>query len=147
MHKPTIQDVMTRSPHTIGHDQTLRAAHRMMQTHNIRHLPVVDGGQLVGVLSQRDLYLIESLEGVDLDEVHVSEAMSSDIFTVRSRVRLDRIVAEMTTRKLGSAIVIERNAVVGVFTVIDALGVLARLLDSFDAAAEHPTTDRHHTGD
>lgn len=137
MRKPTIQDVMTRSPHTIGHDQTLRAAHRMMQEHDIRHLPVLDGGQLVGVISQRDLYLIESLEGVDLDEVYVSEAMSRDVFTVRSRASLDRTVSEMATRKLGSAIVLDRNAVVGVFTVVDALGALARLLDSFDAAAEH----------
>lgn len=128
MQKLTIRDVMTRSPHTIGHEQTLKAAHRMMQEHDIRHLPVLDGGRLVGVLSQRDLYLIESIAGVDPDEVSVNEAMSSEVFTVRPRTSLDRTVTEMATRKLGSAVVIDRNTVVGVFTVTDALGVLAQLL-------------------
>lgn len=120
----------------------------MMQQYDIRHLPVLDGGQLVGVISQRDLYLIESLDGVDLDEVQVAEAMSNDVFTVRSRASLDRTVSEMATRKLGSAIVIERNAVVGVFTVTDALCTLARLLDSFEAAAAIQTAKgRNHVGD
>jgi acetoin utilization protein AcuB len=91
---------------------------------------VLDGGSLVGVLSQSDLHLIESLKGVDPDEVRVSEAMSKAVFTVRPRASIHRTVTEMATRKLGSAIVIDRNTVVGVFTVTDALGVLVGVLET-----------------
>jgi acetoin utilization protein AcuB len=130
MHKPIIRDVMTPCPHTIERDLTLRAAHEIMSAHDIRHLPVLHGGQLVGVVSQRDLYLIESLGGVDLDEVCVSEAMSTDVFSVRARTSVDRAVTKMALRKLGSAIVLEDKVVVGVFTVTDALQFLAELLDT-----------------
>jgi acetoin utilization protein AcuB len=56
---------MTVSPVVIGSERTLADAHRMMRERGIRHLPVVDAGALVGVVSQRDLYLAETLGGVD----------------------------------------------------------------------------------
>ena len=74
MTEPTIDQFMTRAPHTIGYHQTLATAHRMMRELSIRHLPVLDGGKLVGILSQRDLHFIETLKDVDPDEVPVSEA-------------------------------------------------------------------------
>lgn len=125
----TVQRFMTRNPHTIGHDQTLSAAHRIMREHDIRHLPVLDGGRLVGVLSQRDLHLIESLKDVDPDQVLVSEAMSSEVFSVGPRTTVRKVVTDMATHKYGSAIVVEGDTVVGVFTTMDALGVLAGMLD------------------
>lgn len=136
----TIQHFMTRCPHTIGHDQSLTAAHRLMREHDIRHLPVLDGGQLVGLLSQRDLHLIESLDDVDPDQVSVSEAMSSDVFSVGPRTSIRKVAIEMASRKLGSAIVVDENAVVGVFTTIDALDVLAGILETEERAAASGTS-------
>jgi len=126
----TIQQFMSRSPHTIAHDQPLTAAHKLMRAHDIRHLPVLDGGQLVGLLSQRDLHLIESLEDVDPDQVTVSEAMTTDVFAVAPRASLRKVATEMATRKLGSAVVVDDNAIVGVFTTIDALDVLVSVLQT-----------------
>jgi len=54
--KTTIQKYMTRALHTIGQEQTLDVAHTVMRQHGIRHLPVLEGGKLVGLLSQRDLH-------------------------------------------------------------------------------------------
>jgi acetoin utilization protein AcuB len=48
-----------------------------MAAHRVRHLPVLEGERLVGVVSERDLYLLETLRGVDQDEEPVSGAMSS----------------------------------------------------------------------
>ena len=48
---------MTRAPLSIRPEQTLAEAHRLMRKHRIRHLPVVDRGKLVGIVSQRDLML------------------------------------------------------------------------------------------
>jgi acetoin utilization protein AcuB len=124
-----VHEFMTSSPYTIGHDQTLTTAHRMMRKHNIRHLPVLEGGCLVGVLSQRDVYCVEGLSGADRDQVAVSEAMSTEVFTVRPEASVGATVSYMATRKLGSAVVVDGSAVVGVFTVTDALHLLAGVLE------------------
>lgn len=120
---------MTRSPHTIGHDQTMAAAHRVMRGHGIRHLPVLSAGKLVGIVSQRDLHLIETLGDVDPEEVQVSEAMSQETYTVGPRASLRKVAAEMAEHKYGCAMVVEKDDVVGVFTTVDALRALALLLE------------------
>lgn len=125
----TVQQFMTRSPHTIGHDQPLDAAHRLMREHDIRHLPVLQGGKLVGIVSQRDLHLIESLKDVDPARVLVSEAMNAEVYTVGPRASIRKIASEMATHKYGSAVVMEHEQVIGVFTTVDALRVLYGLLE------------------
>ena len=45
---PSVQKYMTTSPHTIGDDQPMSLAHRMMREHKIRHLPVLRGAKIVG---------------------------------------------------------------------------------------------------
>ena len=125
----TVQQFMTRSPHTISHDQPLSAARRVMRDNDIRHLPVLEDGKLVGIVSQRDLHLIESLKDVDPNTVLVNEAMLSEVYTVGPRASIREIASEMATHKYGSCIVVEDERVIGVFTTVDALGVLYGLLE------------------
>jgi acetoin utilization protein AcuB len=126
--KITIADRMTPTPHLIGAEQSMAAAHAVMRTNGIRHLPVLHGGKLVGVVSQRDLHFIESLEDVDPDDVRVEEAMTQDVYAVPPRTPLREVVSEMAERKLGSAVVVDGQKIVGVFTTVDALDTLAGLL-------------------
>jgi acetoin utilization protein AcuB len=139
MHNLTVKHFMSSSPHTIGHEQPLTAAHKIMREHDIRHLPVLDGGRLAGMLSQRDLYLIESLRDVDPERVNVSEAMSTEVFAVGPDTTIRTIVSEMAVHKYGSAVVVERDKVVGVFTTTDALAVFAGVLDP---ALDRPNKSR-----
>ena len=127
--RATVASYMTKSPHSIGRKQTLTRAHELMREHRIRHLPVLDGGQLVGLVSQRDLHLIEALSDVKPDDVPVEEAMSQAPFTVPPDALLEDVVREMAEKKYGSAVVMEKGNAVGVFTTVDALRVLANLLD------------------
>ena len=62
---PAVMKDMTTTPQTIGLDQTLAFARDLFREHHIRHLPVLEGGKLVGVLSDRDVALIEALPNVD----------------------------------------------------------------------------------
>jgi acetoin utilization protein AcuB len=124
MTSKTIEKVMTPQPHTIGRDQTLATAHEMMQSHDIRHLPVLDGGKLVGVLSQRDLYFVENIAGVDASQDHVDDAMSTDCYVVPPRASVYEVAATMAERKLGSAVVVDAGRVIGIFTATDALRLL-----------------------
>jgi acetoin utilization protein AcuB len=123
-----VRDFMTLLPHTIGPRQTLEDAHRVMRTHGIRHLPVLYGGKLVGVVSQRDLALIESLPDVQPKDVPVEDAMSTDLFVVAPDAPLAGVAAHMADHKLGSAVVVEQDRVIGLFTATDACRALARVL-------------------
>jgi acetoin utilization protein AcuB len=129
MSEPTVDRFMTKSPYTIGHDQTLAAAHRKMREHSIRHLPVLNAGRLVGIVSQRDLHFIETLNEVDPEEVQVSEAMSEGAYTIGPRSTVRKVAAEMAEQKYGCAVVLDKEHVVGVFTTVDALRALSSLLD------------------
>ena len=127
---PTIQKYMTTLPHTVRPDLTLVAADKIMHENSIRHLPVLNGGQLVGLLSQRDIQLIQSLKDVDVDQVQVVEAMSQDVFEVSPSASLDEVVLTMAAKKYGSAVVTQNGKVVGIFTTVDALQALAELLQT-----------------
>ena len=138
-HTPISQH-MTASPHTIGINQTLSVAHLLMTKHHIRHLPVLDTGKLVGLVSLRDLHFIETLRDVDPTVVTVDEAMTAEPYTVEPTARLSTVVATMAKHKYGSAIVVDADRVVGVFTTIDALTVLASRLEP--AKVARPTRSR-----
>lgn len=125
---PRIARYMSTTPHTIGREQTLSTAHKLMREHRVRHLPVLEGGKLVGVISDRDLALIETLRDVDATKVTVEDAMTQAPFTVSPDASLDEVVATMAEHRYGSAIILDNGNVVGVFTTVDALTALSDLL-------------------
>jgi acetoin utilization protein AcuB len=124
----TVDEFMTYSPRSIGASQSLAEAHQLMRDNRIRHLPVLAGGALVGLVSERDLHLLETLQDVDPRSVAVDEAMSERPLTVAPEAALAPVVEEMWRRKLGSAVVVKDGRVVGMFTTNDALRALFELL-------------------
>ena len=127
---PAIQKYMTTTPHTIGSDQTIAKASAMMSEYRIRHLPVLRGGHLLGVLSDRDIKLIESFPGVDASKLQVEEAMTEQPYTVAPEMPLDEVVSTMAEKKYGSAVIVQNHKVVGIFTTVDACQALAELLST-----------------
>ena len=127
---PTIQKYMTTTPHTIGSDQTIAKASSVMSEHRIRHLPVLRGGRLLGVLSDRDVKLIEGFRDVDATTTKVEEAMTEQPYTVEPGTPLDEVVRTMAEKKLGSAVILQNNKVVGIFTTVDACQALSELLQT-----------------
>lgn len=125
---PTIQKFMSTSPHTIGRDQTMALAHAMMREHHIRHLPVLHEARIVGLLSDRDLNLIEALKDVDPKVATVEEAMTPDPYVVSPDAPLDEVVGMMAEKRYGSAVVVQHDKVVGMFTTVDACRAFADLL-------------------
>jgi acetoin utilization protein AcuB len=124
----TIREHMTASPHTIGKDQTLAKASEVMRANLIRHLPVLHGGALLGILSTRDVYLVETLQDVDPAKVTVEEAMTAEPYAVAPDTPLAEVVATMIEHKYGAAVIMEGRDVTGIFTTIDALRALAERL-------------------
>jgi acetoin utilization protein AcuB len=128
MASPTIGEYMTASPHTVGQEQKLSVAHALMRKHRIRHLPVLHGGKLVGVVTLRDLDWIESFKDSDPEQIPVEEAMSSNVYLVSEETPLLEVIGFMHEHNITSALVGTQFEVRGVFTTNDALVPLLEFL-------------------
>lgn len=127
---PTIGKYISMVPHTIGAEQSLAKAEKMMSTHRIRHLPVLQGGQLVGVLTDRDVKLVESFKDVDPEKVTVEEAFTPDPYITSPTASLAEVCAQMAANKYGCVLVCDNHKLVGIFTWVDALKAFDELLSS-----------------
>lgn len=125
---PSVQKYMTTTPTSLNPGDTLAHAHSLMRELKIRHLPVCEGDQVVGLLSDGDLFRAESLHDADPNKLKASDVMGKNPYTVSPQAPLDEVVQEMARKKYGSAVVVDNHKVVGVFTATDALGAFAELL-------------------
>ncbi len=129
MRKMTMRDAMTATPHTIGRTQPLSVAREMMHKHSIRHLPVLEGGQLVGLVSARDLEVLDGVQGVDAGKVTVEEAMAQDVYLASPDAPLAHSLEAMASHKYGCIVVADQGKVVGIFSTVDAVRLLAGVLN------------------
>ncbi len=128
----TVRDIMTVEVTTLGRNDTLLLAKDIMNLGRIRHFPVVEDDEVVGVVSQRDLYRAslgtvmqygEKAQRAFLDSVVVKEIMADPISigpgaTVQDAARL------MIEHKIGCLPVLEGSRLVGIVTETDMLQVV-----------------------
>jgi acetoin utilization protein AcuB len=126
-----VADYMTAEPHWIGLRENLAFAAQRMRDLHVRHLPVLQDGILRGVVTERDVALVRSLE-LDPREVGVEEAMSVEPYTVSPSAPLGRAARVMAAHKYGCAVVMKRGKVVGILTATDAMRALAETLDEYE---------------
>lgn len=127
----TARDVMTRNPRTVTPDASVWDALAIMRQDEVRHLPVVREGRLVGVLSNRDYRRIlerarpdGSVRGVF--DIRVSEIMSGNGLVTAERERPVRDLARLIVeRKVGCIPIVDRGGrLVGIVTQKDVLASL-----------------------
>ncbi len=124
--RDTVGEWMSSQPHTLGDDQSLQEAKDRMNHWGVRHLPVLHGGRVVGIVSERDIALVESLDGIDVERVPIREAMTQDPETVLPGAPLREVATLMAERRIGAVLVVDTlDKIVGVFTTTDALRALA----------------------
>lgn len=123
--QPTIDSVMTRQPLSVEADLDVKAAQKMMIEKNFRHLPVVEGERVVGVVSDRDILLAQvanhELEG----ELCIGDLCSLDPYIVTPDTPLVEILDTMVQRHIGSTLVADEGRLVGIYTATDACRDLA----------------------
>jgi acetoin utilization protein AcuB len=125
---PTIQKYMTTTPHSIGADETIEAASQLLRQHGVRHLPVLEGERLLGVLTDSDIKFVEGFRDVDPTTLTVAEVMIEEPYSVSPATPLDEVTSTMAEKKYGCAIVVQNQRVVGIFTTVDACRALSELL-------------------
>ena len=103
-------------------------AHQLMREHSFRHLPVIDNGKLVGILSDRDLHLLVTRNGANPEVVTVEEAMTKCVVAVAPETPLDEAIELMISARCGSLVVMGKRGVSGILTSTDALSALIDLL-------------------
>ena len=128
MKKLIIKDYMTPSPHTIGAAKSLAYAEKKMHELGVRHLPVLKGGELVGILSDRDIKFVEAMDDMSPEEITVEQAASDEPYSVQLDATLKDVCSVMAEKKYGSVLVMEGVKLVGIFTWIDALKAFTSVL-------------------
>jgi acetoin utilization protein AcuB len=118
---------MTSKPYTIERGASFAEARALMHGHHIRHVPVVDRGELCGIVSLRDLALYEA-GGADPASARIDLVMVDSTFIVTSDAPLDDVAEIMAEHKYGSVVVMGRDGVEGIFTAVDACKALAAVL-------------------
>lgn len=123
-----VEEYTTPNPVTAREDMLIDDLRRLMEEHGIRHLPIVRGGTVVGVISDRDARLVSGLDFEQKLQVRAADIMAPDPLTVSAATPLDEVAYAMSDKKIGSVIVNDENGrFLGIFTVTDALNALIEI--------------------
>ena len=122
MKRPLIRGAMTPFPWSVDEDAPLTDARREMLAHRVRHLPVMRGHELAGLITDRDIKLVlgPEFDYPDPRELRVRDALVNEPYIVDAATPLDVVLLEMAERHIGAALVTSHGRLAGIFTATDA---------------------------
>src|ERR687898_1571409 len=128
-----VRDSMTREVVTLGPEASAAEAWSVCQDLGIRHLPVVEAGRLVGLVSDRDLGEVSPPRGSGgerdtLGWVRLRDIMSTDLVTIEPLDTIEHAAGEIYNRKIGCLPVVADGELVGILTSSDMMRTLIELV-------------------
>lgn len=139
-----VRDIMVKDVATLDVDDELSLANDIMKLGRIRHLPVVAGKKLVGILSERDLFRSSLVEALGhepsrtrefMKAVRIQDIMVQNVITLRPEADVREAVELMLTHKIGCIPVVEKGELLGLITETDILRLYLEQLKTSTAAA------------
>ncbi|SIN78000.1 CBS domain-containing protein [Halodesulfovibrio marinisediminis] len=137
-----VQDLMSTNMFTLKKSDSLMAAKSLMELARIRHIPVIEEGNIfVGLITHRDILssTLSKLADIGRDEqdeieasIPVSEIMRDDVYTVAPDASLRDAAELLLNHKYGCLPVIEKDMLVGIITEADFLRLTIELMDALD---------------
>jgi acetoin utilization protein AcuB len=122
-----IEEYTTPCPFFVNPESDYQSIADIMHENDIRHLPVVVNDRPVGIISERDMLRASKLG--DTETMTAAQIMRTDLFTVKLNESLGKVAFEMSAKKIGSALVLDRSGqLFGIFTAIDGLNALVEVL-------------------
>jgi acetoin utilization protein AcuB len=137
---------MQRRPVTISPQETLLSAWRIIREHRIRHLPVVERGKLVGVVTDRDLRhaLPSRAVGLEVHEiphlaekVRIWEVMARAVVTVHREAPIEEAARLLLKYRIGGLPVVKGETLIGIITKTD---LVRALLQRQEGRSRRPTS-------
>jgi CBS domain-containing protein len=119
MAKTTVREAMTASPSSIASDASAVEAARLMLTENVGSLPVVEGKNLVGIVTDRDLVVQVMARDMDPSKVTVAEVSSENPIVARPEEPLDAALQRMAEEQVRRLPVVQEGRLVGILAQAD----------------------------
>lgn len=123
-----IKDVMTSFPHSIGKEQSIIKAGEMMRQFACHHLPVQDGGRLLGIISDRDVKSALGWNPSKKNSLTVKDVFTPEPYTAEPSTPLNQVLRRMVDEQIGCMLIADKGKLLGVFTSTDACRYLEQLL-------------------
>ncbi len=148
--KYLVRHFMTSPAKSISQDECLLDAALILRSTGFRHLPIVDGDRLVGIITDRDVQrfapsllskITQEEYNAIFEDTPLAKVMTRNPLTVTPTTPLREAAAILHEKKLGCLPVVDNGQLVGILTVTDMLGVLLRFL-THAAAPESPVARR-----
>lgn len=134
----SIEAIMSTNLITVAPDATLAEARSLMHTNRIHHIPVIEGDQLVGlvtltnVLAATDSFLRDDKNRIHADEIGITDAMVTDVATVDVNASLRHAALFLEKHKIGCLPVLDNGKLVGIITDTDFVAVAINLLEQIE---------------
>lgn len=123
-----ISNYLVERPYSVASLATLRHAAGRMAAYGIRHLPVMEGERVAGLVRESELHILERWGDVPFDTTTVAEVMCFDVHFVHPSSTLGTVIRDMRRGRFDHTMVLDRERLVGIFTITDALALLANEL-------------------
>jgi CBS domain-containing protein len=130
-----VSEIMTNAAVIDQAEDTLAEAARKMWKQQTGSLLVMDGEDLVGIVTERDILKSAAL-GLPLDDTRIAEIMTKDLVTVGPGTSLREAAKVMADRWIRHLPVVDTGKVVGIISQRDLVGILAGALNEPDALAQ-----------
>jgi acetoin utilization protein AcuB len=132
-----VKDSMTRQVVTLSPETTAAEALALCRERRIRHLPVLEEGRLVGIVSDRDLRSAAPALGDPgrteaLQNLRISDVMTRDVVSARPDDPIEEAANAMRERRIGCLPVVEDGALVGILTSSDVMEALVQLMGAHE---------------
>ncbi|ALJ06793.1 hypothetical protein APS56_08415 [Pseudalgibacter alginicilyticus] len=134
--KAPISTIMTEDVITLSKDDSLETAERLFKQHKIRHIPVVAGNVIVGMLSYTDLLRISFADAIEVDGHHmesmvyqmftIEQVMKNNLLTVSPSNSIKQVAEILADKEFHALPVVFRNKLVGIVTTTDLIKYLLK---------------------
>lgn len=144
----TILDVMTRDVQTVSPQETVQRAAQLMDELNVGAIPVLDGGKLVGMITDRDITVRSTAAGQDPGATMVTEVMSTDVRTCTADQSVQDVLDQMADVQIRRIPVLDdAGQIIGIVSLGDVAtkdsADIDRALDDISSPSE-PDRSMHH---
>ncbi len=132
-----VKEIMSKNPVTIGPQAKLRSVHNLMRANDVRHIPVVKNGKLIGIVSERDMRyaMIPKIipgkkvpRGWNLDHLKVIDIMTKETLTISQNAHVEDAAKIIYGNRIGALPVMDANKMVGIISLMDLLGVFIEMM-------------------